>query len=116
MDPLCPACAGDLSEIWTVLAAGHPEDRFALLTTTQDLTMRGFFGGMDAATFEDAIGALTAKLDGLDGNAAAFVVGGALATDHALFLHPGAYTAGDVALLGWLEALVSDDLTWGTVP
>ena len=114
--PLCAACAADLSEIWTTLSEGHPQDRFALLTTTRDATMRGFFGGMDAAPFEAAIGALTAKLGGLaGGNAASFTVGGADAEDHALLVSPVAYSAGGTALLGWLELLVTDDPAWTSV-
>jgi hypothetical protein len=114
--PLCPECEDDLSAIWASLSADHPQDRFALLTTTQDATMRGFFGGMDAGAFETAIGTLTEKLDGLaNGNAASFTVGGAGATDHALLVSPQAYSANGTSLLRWLELLVTDDPAWTSV-
>ena len=116
MTPLCAACADDLSEVWTTLSTSHPEDRFAFLTTTQDATMRGFFGDMAAVTFATAVGNLTTKLDGLPGgNAASFTVGGADATDHALFLAPGAYSAGGAPLLDWLEQLVTNAPGWTSV-
>jgi len=114
VDPLCAACSGDLSELWMTLSAAHPQDRLAFLTTTQDATMRGFFGGMAPATFETAIGTLTAKIGGLaGGKAASFTVGNS--TAHALFLAPAAYTAGGEPLLGWLDLLVTDDPGWTSV-
>lgn len=114
----CTACDNDLSQAWNVLAASHPDDRLAFLSTTRDEVMRGFFGGaapMDAATFEEAVGALAAKVDALPGaNANAFVVGDP-ATAHAMFFAPGAFSTGGTSLLGWLGQMVGDDPAWTSV-
>jgi hypothetical protein len=114
----CTGCQDDLSQAWDVLAAGHPGDRFAFLSTTQDEVMRGFFGGatlMDAATFEVAVGALAEKVDSLaDVNANAFVVGDP-ATAHAMFFAPAAFSTDGTSLLAWLGQMVSDDPAWTSV-
>ena len=43
--PLCPGCQDDLSQIWSTVSAAHPSDRFALLSSTQDATMRASSAG-----------------------------------------------------------------------
>jgi hypothetical protein len=110
----CPACeAGrDLSEIWPTLRAAHPADRLALVSTTQDLTMRGFFGGslgpLSGSAFETALDALTTRIDGP--GTAVFRVGGANQTDHALLfsVELASYTSGDgTPLLGWLSDMAA---------
>ena len=108
VSPSCPTCAGDLSSIWTTIAGAHPSDRLALLSTTDDATMRLFFGGLTGIEFETALGALSTQLDGLpSGSARVFRVGGARATDHALFAAPALYAAPGVPLLDWLAPLAT---------
>jgi hypothetical protein len=121
---VCPGCATDLSQAWTGVHARHPADRLALLSTTRDAAMRGFFGvtstaPMDALTFTAGLEGICAKLassafdHGADHEAACFEVDGASSTAHAMFWNPGAYqTSGGVKLLDWLGQLASDDPAW----
>jgi hypothetical protein len=114
--PLCPGCKTDLSQLWDVLHAAHPSDRMALLTTTQDPTMMGFFllnptSPAGIAAFQAGVANLAAKLRTIP-NAASFVVSGSA---HALLLQPGAYAAGGAALTSWLGQEVNDDPSWTSV-
>lgn len=106
--PLCPGCRADLSALWTALRERHPADRLALLSSTQDATMRGFFGGMAAADFQAGVANLAAKLSGIAG-AASFRVNG---TAHVLLFSPGTYVAGSTTLTAWLAQQVNDDPAW----
>lgn len=116
-----PRCAGDLSLVFPALQGRYPSDRFALLSSTQDETMRGFFGAlslappylvpMDAATFESGVRALAALLedDAPPGESHAFVVAG---TSHTMLGEPAAFTSQGVALFEWLRQQVEDDPAW----
>jgi hypothetical protein len=114
----CPGCSADLSQAWDGLHARHPSDRLALLSTTQDSTMRGFFADpvnattMDPMVFQTGLGALCDKLAGLGGHTAAcFRVAGA---QHTMILGPASFSAGGTEpLWGWLTKLVTDDPAWG---
>jgi hypothetical protein len=118
IDPLCAGCRSDLSEIWPALRAAHGADRLALVSTTRDLTMRGFFGGLPAAEFEAALAALTQQIDG--GGTAVFQVGGADSTQHALLFAPfsdllsRASTLNGTHLLPWLSAM-AEGSTWTSI-
>lgn len=113
--PLCAGCKADLSALWTTLAAAHPGDRLALLSSTQDSTMRAFFGGMAPDAFQTRVSNLAARLADVP-NAASFRVGGLEhQSDHALLLRPGAYSAGGRTLLGWLGMQLADDAAWTSV-
>jgi hypothetical protein len=118
--PLCADCRNDLSAFWDVLSAAHPGDRLALLSTTEDATMRGFFDDpadpdpeMSVTAFQGALAELALELDALP-DAAVFRVGPPTASDHTLFLAPWAYAAGGKPLLQWLGELVSGDPSWSS--
>jgi len=105
VSPVCPGCENDLSQIWDVLSARYPGDRLALLSNTQDATIRGFFGGMTGLDFEGALDTLAVKLESLPaGNARTFRVAG---TAHALLVSPATYRAGSTPLLGWLDPVAA---------
>ncbi|MGC4000187.1 MAG: pectin acetylesterase-family hydrolase [Anaeromyxobacter sp.] len=106
---LCPDCALDLSEIVPVLAARHPGDRLALLSSRQDEVIRAFLL-LEPAAFEQALLRLVDERFA-DPGTAAFLVPG---SDHALLQAPAGYTAGDVPLPEWLRRMVEDDPAWGT--
>ena len=108
----CPACETDLSALWSLLAADHPGDRLALLSTTQDQTMRDFLAdpslgvtAMDGPTFEADLAALAASLAALGPDVATYQAAG---TDHALLVDASflASSAGP-PLLGWVSDLAS---------
>src|SRR5207237_1245800 len=42
LDPQCPGCKDDLSLLLPALAQKYPDDRMALLSYTQDQTIRNF--------------------------------------------------------------------------
>ncbi|HEX9305861.1 MAG TPA: hypothetical protein VF894_00125, partial [Anaeromyxobacter sp.] len=106
--PLCPACRDDLSQIWSTVAAANSTDRFALLSTTEDATIRAFFDNMTGAEFLPALDGLTAFIEGLpSANARVFRVGPPRSNDHALLLRPANYAAQGTTLLGWLAPLAT---------
>ncbi len=116
--PLCgAACQQDLSLTLDALSARYPDDRLALLSSTQDETIRFFFGTstpagiapMEAAVFEDGVRALAGKMETL-GNAHAFLVPG---SGHTMLGSPGEFASGGVGLFEWLRRQVEDDPAWG---
>jgi len=106
--PSCPTCQDDLSALWPILSGAYPGDRFALLSTTHDATMRAFFGGMVGSEFEGALGELAQVVIEPLPNARTFRVGDpARATDHALLAAPALYSAQGTSLLPWLAPLAT---------
>ncbi len=121
----CPQCESDLSEIWRTLVTNHRDDRLALLSTTQDATMRAFFADPDAgsspppmspAAFEAALGALAAKLGPLGPTVATYRIDGADAHRHALLLDRSflPFAAG-TPVLDWISDM-SSGAPWSSVP
>jgi hypothetical protein len=112
----CPACASDLSELWPGLAARHPADRLALLTTTRDDTILAFLSDPDLAVtamspleLEAAVALLAAKLGAMGASVASYRVGDPDAYRHALlvgepFFLPG---VGGAPVLDWVGRMVS---------
>jgi hypothetical protein len=107
---LCPACANDLSALFPLLAARYPEDRLALLSTTHDVVMRGFFV-LDAPAFEAMIGRLAEDVIAPLPNARTFLVPG---TGHTMLGAPAGYSADGVPLVEWLRQEVEDDPGWSS--
>lgn len=116
--PLCGApCQQDLSLTLDALSQKYPDDRLALLSSTQDSTIRFFFGDysptgiapMEAAVFEGGVRALAGKMETL-GNAHAFLVPG---PGHTMLGSPGAFVSDGVGLFEWLRRHVEDDPAWG---
>jgi Pectinacetylesterase len=112
----CSGCGTDLSEIWPRLAAVYPGDRLALLSTTRDATMCGFFADpalgiapMDPAAFDAALAGLAAKLSGLGLAVASYRVDGVDGrTRHALLVDRFFLPLPDGApILDWTGAMVS---------
>jgi hypothetical protein len=120
----CPDCARDLSALWPGLRARHPQDRLALVSTTQDATMRGFFADPDlgvsvqtAGEFEANLDGLAAKLSGLGAGVASYRVGASYAASHALLATPYFFTSPSPqppALLDWVSSMVALDPAWAS--
>lgn len=118
----CPSCETDLSAIWPILHGRYGQDRLALVSTTQDATMRGFFAApdpMSASTFEASLDALVRqRLAALGANVAAYRLGGPSAQAHAPLGQPFYFTtdAGGQAsrLLAWLSGMTSLDPAWAS--
>ncbi len=124
VNPLCGAldCMTDLSQIFPALETKYPDDRLALLSSTQDQTIRSFFGtftseypyvtAMDPTTFETALRALATKIEDNSppGETHAFVVTG---TSHTMLGHPADFHAPDgTSLFDWLGQQVNDADVW----
>jgi hypothetical protein len=132
LDPYCSGCRTDLSRSVDEIASRFPSDRLALLSYTQDYTVRTFFfttaGIMPAATFQTALLDLGQQRFDNHSSAGYFFSDGSLdtpvarpATTHtmlgAVATHRGGATPG-VTLSAWLEAMIADSGTaapWGSV-
>jgi hypothetical protein len=111
LDAACATCRDDFSAIVPSLVSRHAQDRFALLSTTQDQVIRGFTL-LPAPAFEAAL-RLTVhdRFDPLP-QARTFLVAG---DQHALLSHPAAYTEGGVTLTAWLQQMFDADPAWRSV-
>ncbi len=113
LSPICGPvdCLTDLSNVFPKLSSKYPSARMALLSSTQDATIRSFFGNMTAGDFEGGLRALAAKIeDATDpGQTHAFIVTG---TSHTMLPNPGAFTSQGVGLVEWLTRQVDDQATW----
>jgi len=114
------ACATSLAPIIPALATRHPTDRFALLSSTRDDVIRGFFGDpltltqMPAPTFEAALRDLAAAIEDdtpetPPGETHAFIVAGAT---HPMLDRPGSFSSAGTSLFEWLGQQVEDDPAW----
>jgi len=106
--PLCPECLADFSKLFPVLASRYPNDRLALLSSTQDLVIRSFLGYLDGPTFEAAVGRLEGVLEPIPG-ARYFVVPG---TSHTMLPAPASYASAGVELRSWLGQQLAGDPAW----
>jgi hypothetical protein len=105
----CPECALDLSEIVPLLAKAYPDDRLALLSSTRDVVIRNFAGGLSGAEFEAAILQLQREVFAPLPNAETFLVPG---PSHTMLDRPASFTAGGVPLTEWLRRMVEGEATW----
>lgn len=108
--PLCPECLADFSKLFPELARRYPKDRLALLSSTQDEVIRAFFGYLDGAAFETAVGRLEGVLDPIPG-ARYFVVAG---TSHTMLPGPAKFTSAGVGLRSWLGQQLTGDPGWAS--
>ena len=110
LDPLCgEACHAGFAPLLAVVAARHPQDRLALLSSEQDQVISAFYG-LSPASFQAAQERmLTGTLAPLE-NARSFVVGG---SSHTMLGDPAAFSEG-VPLLEWLSLARTGDPAWGS--
>ncbi len=115
-------CLGDLSRVFPALRTTYPNDRMALLSSTQDQTIRSFFGTftttypyvvpMDPTTFETSLRSLAGAIEDATppGETHAFVVTG---STHTMLGAPGNFTSSQgTGLWDWLKQQVTDDPAW----
>jgi hypothetical protein len=119
LDPLCgvvsTSCNPDLSQAIGALRARYPQDRIALLSSLQDLVIRGYIG-RSAGEYQ------TALLDLVDQRfstatpsvpgAHAFLVEG---SGHGLFSDVESWTVAGTSLPEWLNQMIDDDPGWTTL-
>lgn len=122
LDYGCPGCRSDLSQGMVEVEQRWPNDRIALVSHLQDLTIREFFGTitasppyvtpMDATVFHAQLGLLrTSVMDGKT-NARAFYTSSPTATAHPALDNPAAVTSPGTGLTAWVQQMVSDDTNW----
>ncbi len=113
LSPICGPldCLTDLSNVIPKLSSKYPTARMALLSSTQDATIRGFFLNMTASEFETGLRDLAAKIeDATDpGQTHAFLVTG---NSHTMLGNPAAFASNGVGLFEWLRRQVDDDASW----
>jgi hypothetical protein len=118
----CDGALPTLAPIIPTLATRYPADRFALLSSLQDQTIRYFFmdwtdsnqllnGGMPAGDFETALRQLAASIEDSTppGETHAFLVTG---STHPMLDKPGNFTSENVTLFEFLRRQVEDDPAW----
>ncbi|MBI4818331.1 MAG: esterase [Deltaproteobacteria bacterium] len=111
LDPLCgAACADDLSLAVTTLASRYPNDRFSLLSSLQDQTIRTYMG-LTPAAFETAL--LRMATDVLDPlpNFRYFFVSG---DSHTMLASPGSFSSNGTGLWVWLDRQVTNSGLWAS--
>ena len=105
----CPDCSTDLSAMLRHHASDYPQDRFALLSYTQDTVIRTFLGLRAAKAYEQNLSTLAMQFYDPLPRARYYYVPG---QSHTFLLNPEKTTAQGVALPAWLTAFVSDDPAW----
>jgi hypothetical protein len=121
LDGFCPECRTDLSAGLRELTERYPEDRIALLSHLQDLTIRGFFATftltptpsftvMSASRFEAELELLgTSVLDPVTRNGKYFFTAG---DGHPTLEDPTVVDTPAPGLEAWLELMLTDSASW----
>jgi hypothetical protein len=108
LGPLCGiSCQSSFAPVLTEVAARWPADRFALLSSLQDLVIASYFQ-LSPAEFEEALLGAAEEVLGPLPNARFYFVPG---NGHTMLGDPAAFAQGE-PLLGWLGAQASGDPAW----
>jgi hypothetical protein len=111
-DPVCAGpCRTDLSLFVSSLAAQHPTDRMALISSVQDSVIRDIFG-LTGPDFETALLDLAADRIDPTANVRYFFDAGSA---HAQTIDPANVSQNNTYLLDWLVQFVNDDPAWVSV-
>ncbi|MFL5353741.1 pectin acetylesterase-family hydrolase [Archangium sp.] len=108
LEPTCPECRDDLSQAMKHLAQRFPQDRIALLSSTQDSVIRSYFS-LSADSFQTALNTTLTDVLEPQPNFRAYVVEGQF---HTFLGSPDAHPAQGVKLTDWLGQMVRDDASW----
>jgi hypothetical protein len=112
VDPLCANCRGDLSLLYPALVAKYPEDRMALLTSLQDVTIRTYFLIVLGIDFEQRLRSLVTNRLAPTDTFRSFIIPG---ESHTLLGSPDTITSGGVTLEAWLGQMLTGSSGWATV-
>lgn len=111
-DPVCDGpCRTDLSLFVPALAARFPNDRMALVSTTQDSVIADLFG-LSGPDFQTALLAMATDRFDPTANVRYFFDTG---TEHAQTVDPANVAQNGTYLLDWIGQLVGDDPAWTSV-
>ncbi len=103
-----PTCRTDYAQSYAALASRYPDDRFALLSTLQDETIRSYLG-LTPAAFEAALRAAARDSIAPTANFEFFLVPG---NRHTMLGEPQNFTSSGTNLFTWLQQMVEDDAAW----
>lgn len=111
LDGICPTCRMDIADIIPTLGKLYPNDRFALLSSLQDQTIRGYLL-LSPSGFQTALLDLTATVIDPLPNFKYFLVPG---ETHTMLGHAADFSQGGVSLNTWMTQFVSDDAAWKSI-
>lgn len=109
--PDCPACKTELSAVIPHYVTKFPSSRFALLSYTEDSTIRQFFGSMPPADFAATLNEVGTKDFDPTSNARYFFVSGQTHT----MLGKLSTESNNTQLGTWLTAMDTDSASWASV-
>ena len=114
LDGICPTCRMDIAAIIPTLGNLYPKDRFALLSSLQDMTISGYLL-LSPSGFQTALLDLAATVIDPQPNFKYFIVPG---NTHTMLgqiestTSNGVGKSGGVALSAWLKQFATDDPSW----
>ncbi len=108
LEPTCPQCRTDLSQSTKSVSQRFPNDRLALLSSTQDVVIRSYFM-LSADGFQTALNAMLAEVIDPQPNFRYYVSAG---TFHTFLGNPDSHPTQNVKLTDWLGTMVNDDAGW----
>lgn len=116
--PICgPDCMNDMSLVYKGLATQYPNDRMALLSTTQDAVISNYYV-LNGAQFQAGLKTLATSVLEPTGNFKRYTLGG---TAHVLIEGPALFNAGfagvnnGTPLTTWIAKMISGDPTWASI-
>jgi Pectinacetylesterase len=107
-DALCATCRTDLSGVYTTLTRRYPNDRMALLSSLQDMTIRSYFM-LSPTQFQDGLLQMVADRLDTTGAARPFLIAG---DQHTLLGTMTTSETQNVVLETWLDDMISDRVSW----
>jgi hypothetical protein len=111
IDDLCTGCRDDFSLLHNLLTTRYPNDRLALLSSLQDVTIRTYFM-LTPEAFQLALLQLIADHIAPTLAFKTFVITG---QQHTLLGTMTSSTTNNVVLEPWLDDMVNDRATWASV-
>lgn len=108
LEPACPQCRTDLSQATKGVAQRFPQDRLALLSSTQDAVIRTYFT-LSADNFQTSLNTMLTDVLEPQPNYRYYVTAGQF---HTFLGSPDSHPAQNVKLTDWLGKMVNDDAGW----
>ena len=113
VDPICgTACRANMSLMMKSVAARYPNDRMALLSSVQDQTIRTYYN-LTPTQFQTALVSLANDVLEPSGIFKHFYVTG---STHTMLGSPASFLAAGMDLWMWLTKMVTNDVSWASVP
>lgn len=111
IDGLCAGCQTDFSKLETTLTTSYPNDRMALLSSLQDVTIRTYFMLMPAVFQSDLLQMINDRL----APSVAFRAFAITGQQHTLLGTMTTSNTNGTVLEPWLDQMINDQEGWDTV-